>query len=125
MAILRQAHSQPKLSICLIANKSDLVRARVVTTEEGSDLADRFNVNFIEVSAEIGDNIEQIMVWIVEKIKENLSVINNGSSSKSSLKTGTVKVKNKVITRARTCIRQIFKRFIFKTRSAENLNSIN
>uniref|UniRef100_T1L202 Uncharacterized protein n=1 Tax=Tetranychus urticae TaxID=32264 RepID=T1L202_TETUR len=107
LAILRHCHSNPKLSICLVANKSDLVRARVVTTEEGSDLASRFSVHFIETSAEIGDNIEQIMVWIVEQIKENLSVVNN---TQNSGKAGATKEsKNKVMSRARTCIRQLFK----------------
>lgn len=122
LAILRYCRRNPNLSVCLIANKSDLVRARVVTIEEGEDLARRFNVHFIEASAEIGDNIEDIMVWIVEKIKQNLSVLNNSQSK--CIKEASNKVKSKVLLRARTCIRQIFKRIMFRSKSAENINTM-
>ncbi|XP_074604781.1 GTP-binding protein REM 1-like [Brevipalpus obovatus] len=122
LAILRHCRVNPNLSVCLVANKSDLARARVVKTEEGKDLAKRFNTHYIESSAEIGENIEEIMVWIVEKIRENLSVVNTLPNTKSSKQ--AIKVKAKVLVRARTCIRQIFKKIMFKSKSVENLSAL-
>lgn len=121
LSILRHYDTHPNLPICLIANKTDLVRARVVTTEEGKSLANRFDARFIETSAEIGENIEEIMVWIVEKIKENLSVLSHDQGSKLA-EDGANKAKLNVVGRAGFCIQRFFKRFIFKSNSRDNMS---
>jgi len=50
----------------LVANKSDLEGSRVVTKEEGLQLAHRFGVPFYETSALTGQNTEEIFVAIFD-----------------------------------------------------------
>ncbi|RWS15114.1 GTP-binding protein RAD-like protein, partial [Dinothrombium tinctorium] len=58
-----------KLAIILVANKSDLVRSRVVSTNEGKFLAEAFQIKYIETSAEINHNINELLVGIGKQIK--------------------------------------------------------
>ncbi|CAM1298492.1 Uncharacterised protein g2139 [Pycnogonum litorale] len=53
----------------LVANKIDLVRAREVTTEEGKDRACQLNVKYIETSAAINHNVDELLVGILTQIR--------------------------------------------------------
>jgi small GTP-binding protein len=48
------------VNIFLIANKIDIERWRVITTEEGRALAKKYNILYFECSAKSGQNIENI-----------------------------------------------------------------
>lgn len=45
----------------LVANKADLVRSRVVSAAEGKQLAERYSLTYLETSASIGFNLDQLM----------------------------------------------------------------
>lgn len=45
----------------LVANKTDLVRSRVVSAAEGKQLAERYSLTYLETSASIGFNLDQLM----------------------------------------------------------------
>ena len=92
--------------------------------EEGKSLADRFDAHFIETSAEIGENTEEIMVGIVEKIKENLSTLPKEQGSKANHVASSNKSKIRVFVRAGSCIQRLFKRFNLKSKSHEDLTII-
>jgi small GTP-binding protein len=47
------------MKFTLVANKTDLEDKRVVSTKEGLDFANEHNMEFIEVSAKMGENIEE------------------------------------------------------------------
>ena len=55
----------------LVANKVDLVKKIVVKSEDGSTLARRYDVRYIEVSAGLQYNIDELLVRMV---KEMLSI---------------------------------------------------
>ena len=50
-----------------MANKTDLVRSRVVREAEGKTLASRFGVSYIETSAGINYNVDELLVRIGER----------------------------------------------------------
>ncbi|RWS28692.1 GTP-binding protein REM 1-like isoform X2 [Leptotrombidium deliense] len=58
-----------KLAIILVANKSDLVRSRVVSPTDGKFMAEAFQVKYIETSAEIDHNVVELLVGITKQIK--------------------------------------------------------
>ena len=48
------------LPIILVGNKTDKIDERIITTEEGKQLADEYKMDFIESSALNGENVEKI-----------------------------------------------------------------
>jgi len=54
----------------LIGNKSDLETSRVVTTNEGADLARSFNCPFLETSAKARINVEESFFALVRTIRK-------------------------------------------------------
>ncbi|RWS30185.1 uncharacterized protein B4U80_01205 [Leptotrombidium deliense] len=69
MVVFNYKNIYKDVSILLIANKSDLVRAREVNTVEGRSLADRFDADFAEVSVELEYNFDQVITWLTNSIK--------------------------------------------------------
>ena len=58
--------------MALIGNKSDLKESRVVSTEEGQELADKYGILFYETSAKDGTNIKEIFQKTGQKIYKNI-----------------------------------------------------
>jgi small GTP-binding protein len=54
----------------LLANKTDLEDIRTVTTEEGADLARKYNMAFFEVSAKSGQNVTEAMDACVQTVSK-------------------------------------------------------
>lgn len=48
------------VSKLLVGNKSDLAAKKVVSYEEGKELADSCNIRFIETSAKSAQNVEEV-----------------------------------------------------------------
>ncbi|KAK8803215.1 hypothetical protein WA158_000909 [Blastocystis sp. Blastoise] len=51
-------HADPEIAILLVGNKIDLEKDRVISSEEGSNLAVHYNIPFVETSAQNGSNID-------------------------------------------------------------------
>lgn len=60
----------PSICIALVGNKMDLEHKRVVSTEEGKDLAERHNMIFFETSAKNGTNVDTCFYNIVDRISQ-------------------------------------------------------
>ena len=52
----------------LVANKVDLVRSRVVMEVEGRTVAGRYEVSYMETSAGIHYNVDELLVRIVKEV---------------------------------------------------------
>ena len=50
------------LPIILVGNKTDKIDERIITTEEGKQLADEYKMDFIESSSLNGENVEKIFI---------------------------------------------------------------
>ncbi|CAH1991621.1 unnamed protein product [Acanthoscelides obtectus] len=55
-------------AVILVANKADLVRSRVVTTEEGKSMATSYDCKYIETSVGINHNVDELL-GLVQKTK--------------------------------------------------------
>jgi Ras-related protein Rab-8A len=64
-----KTRAPPDCDIVLCGNKSDLDNDRVVTLEEGKQLADEYGVQFFETSALTGQNVEKMFTALATTIK--------------------------------------------------------
>ncbi|ELP95069.1 hypothetical protein EIN_253330 [Entamoeba invadens IP1] len=55
-------------NLMLIGNKSDLEQQRVVSYEEGRELAEKLGIPFLETSAANSDNVKKMVMTMVEAI---------------------------------------------------------
>jgi small GTP-binding protein len=65
---IKENSDTQNVEILLVGNKIDMVNERVVTFDEGNDLAKNFGINFIETSAKTGENVETAFFNIIKKI---------------------------------------------------------
>jgi len=56
----------------LVGNKSDLADKRQVSTEEGQELAEKYEMKFYETSAKTGENVNDIFYDSVDEIAKRL-----------------------------------------------------
>ncbi|CAL7936149.1 unnamed protein product [Xylocopa violacea] len=69
---LERLHDQDLLrgkSAILVGNKVDLVRSRVVSSQDGKCMACTYRVKFIEVSVAINHNVDDLLVGILNQIR--------------------------------------------------------
>uniref|UniRef100_UPI00358E45C3 GTP-binding protein RAD-like n=1 Tax=Myxine glutinosa TaxID=7769 RepID=UPI00358E45C3 len=66
---LRTTRLGERVPTILVGNKSDLVRARGVSFDEGRTCAAEHGCKFIETSAALGHNSEELLVGIVRQIR--------------------------------------------------------
>ena len=69
-------NNENKAIIALVAQKCDL-KERVISEEKGKELANELGVEFFEVSAKTGENIEELFNHLVQKC---VFATNNGSA---------------------------------------------
>ena len=69
LAILRREGRLVDKVGVLLANKVDLVRSRMVTEMEGKTLAGRYDVSYMETSAGIKYNVDELLVKIVKQVQ--------------------------------------------------------
>ena len=65
-------NSSEKIFMVLIGNKSDLADKRQVSTEEGRELAEKYEMKFYETSAKIGENVNDIFYDSVDEIAKKM-----------------------------------------------------
>jgi GTPase SAR1 family protein len=54
-----EKHAGDNVTRALVGNKSDMLEARQVSADEGKELADHYNVRFLETSARDCKNVEE------------------------------------------------------------------
>ena len=69
-----EKHASENISRILVGNKCDLESARAVSKEEGQELADHYNIRFLETSAKDSKNVEQAFILMTREIKNKVAV---------------------------------------------------
>lgn len=67
-----EKHASDNVSRILVGNKSDLTDSRQVTTDEGKELADQYNIRFMETSAKESANVEEAFTLMTKEIKSRV-----------------------------------------------------
>jgi Ras-related protein Rab-1A len=66
-------HANENISRLLVGNKKDLEDNRAVPYNEAKDLADHFNVRFLETSAKNSLNVEDAFTLMTREIKAKVA----------------------------------------------------
>lgn len=81
-----QRYASESVNRLLIGNKCDLEEKRIVSFEEGKQLADSLGIVFIETSAKTSQNVEQSFLRMASEIKGRIatSATTNTSQARGS-----------------------------------------
>lgn len=67
-----EKHASENVSRILVGNKNDLVEQRQVNADEGKELADHYNIRFLETSAKESTNVEEAFTLMTKEIKSRV-----------------------------------------------------
>ena len=100
-------NSPKSVFIILVGNKCDLEEERQVSTEEGSEFATRYGLNFFETSAKNSMNIEEIFKdsvdFIAERINKNYYDLDNEACGIKQNYYSNVRISNKKKQQKKCC----------------------
>lgn len=65
-----QQHAKDDAQVIIVGNKCDEEESRVISTQQGEQLAEKLNVPFIEASAKTGVNVSQVFYNLSQLILE-------------------------------------------------------
>ncbi|PRP83559.1 GTP-binding protein ypt3 [Planoprotostelium fungivorum] len=65
-------HSDKNIVVMLVGNKSDIVNARAVSTNQAKEFAEKHNLSFIETSALESTNVEMAFTNILSQIHQSM-----------------------------------------------------
>lgn len=68
-----EKNASDNISRILVGNKCDLESKRAVTTEEGQELADHYNIRFMETSAKDNKNVDKAFTLMTREIKNRVA----------------------------------------------------
>ena len=69
-----ERHASDNISRILVGNKCDLEENRQVTSDEGKELAEHYNVRFLETSAKECKNVEEAFTLMTREIKSKVAI---------------------------------------------------
>uniref|UniRef100_A0A182QUK6 Uncharacterized protein n=1 Tax=Anopheles farauti TaxID=69004 RepID=A0A182QUK6_9DIPT len=110
-------HYTKEKAVIIAANKSDLARARVITTAEGKQLATSREAKFIETSSGIQHNVDELLVGVLKQIR--LKEQREKRASATNLRNSRTQMSLHI---AKEILHKICLTDITKSKSCENLH---
>ncbi len=97
----------PHIVLILVGNKVDLNASRVVSAEEGMELAKKLKIYYMETSAKTNENIDDVFEWIalqiinmnIEEVKDTLFDKQMEEGSKFVISSPQLKILNQYFTK--------------------------
>ncbi|CAI9737392.1 GTP-binding protein GEM-like [Octopus vulgaris] len=114
--LLRQDMGSDR-AVILVANKIDLVRKREVSSDEARSIAVNYDCKYIETSAALNHQIDDLLVGSLSQIRLKLNIHVQENSQTLTNK----KNKNRRTKTRRSLISKIFKKNSRKVKSCDNL----
>lgn len=78
---IKQSSNISSDAIFLFGNKNDMVNERQITLEEGKAKADEYKLHFFEGSAQSGENINECIHTLIDKIMETKKFLDDESNT--------------------------------------------
>ncbi|XP_038115024.1 mucin-5AC isoform X1 [Culex quinquefasciatus] len=72
LQVLWTSENIAQKAVILVANKADLARSRMVTSDEGKQMATQYDCKFIETSVGINHNVDELLVGLLSQIRLKL-----------------------------------------------------
>jgi GTPase SAR1 family protein len=69
-----EKHASDNISRILVGNKCDMEDSRQVSSDEGRELAEHYNVRFLETSAKDCKNVEEAFIMMTREIKSRVAI---------------------------------------------------
>lgn len=77
-------YAAPDVSILLVGNLNDLENSKVISYDEGKQLADRLGVKFFETSAKTSHNVREAFMTIASDIKSKVDLATGSPNEATS-----------------------------------------
>ncbi|KAL4235178.1 meiosis-specific cyclin Rem1 [Mactra antiquata] len=104
-------------AIILVGNKSDLVRKRTISQDEGRSAADSYGCKYIEISAALNHNVDELLVGIHKQIILKCDANEDNTSTNDEKK----KVRKSSFKKTKQFLEKIFLGQRGKDKNTENL----
>ncbi|XP_053402885.1 GTP-binding protein RAD-like [Mercenaria mercenaria] len=104
-------------AIFLVGNKSDLVRRRTISQEEGRSAADAYGCKYIELSAALNHHVDELLVGIHKQIK----LKSEADSEELESKVPKAKERKSSFKRTKRFLEKVFLGHSGKDKKTENL----
>ena len=85
-----EKHASDNISRILVGNKSDMESQRQVSFEEGKELAEHYNVRFLETSAKDCKNVDEAFQLMTKEIKSRVAITQPKKQEGSGQRIGKV-----------------------------------
>lgn len=72
LQVLWTSENIAQKAVILVANKADLARSRMVTSDDGKQMATQYDCKFIETSVGINHNVDELLVGLLSQIRLKL-----------------------------------------------------
>jgi hypothetical protein len=72
----------------LVGNKADMTAERAVDPEQGAALAKEFGMQFFETSAKTGLNVQEVFIFLAQKVKSRKEAEENEKMKVSGVASG-------------------------------------
>ncbi|GFS60230.1 uncharacterized protein TNIN_257361 [Trichonephila inaurata madagascariensis] len=105
-------------AVLLVGNKSDLVRVRAVTTDDGQNAAKERNSTFIETSAAINHQVDELLVSTLTQIRAKCKTPFEGAAP------SRWSSPHYSLSKARGLIKKFLKKACFQSKSSDNLQRL-
>ncbi|XP_076323489.1 uncharacterized protein LOC143232216 [Tachypleus tridentatus] len=110
-------------AVILVGNKTDLVRLRTVSTNEGRTVAKSYGCKFIETSAGINHNVDELLVGILSQIRLKRQYQEQLAKKRESVTSSkNLKQHRRSSVNPKKIIKRVFDRAIWRSKSCDNLH---
>lgn len=106
--------------VILVGNKSDLVRKRSLSREDGRTLALRYTCKFVETSVAINDKVDDLLAGILKQIRLSEGIDNDHSYNEDN--TSSILVIDTTMQQRKTDVKNNLKKRYSSKQQQQNFN---